>query len=592
MSNSPQGMSNRPRVLGGERRESGRTLGAFALAHSIATVIAFAPNPGCPPNPRPPPNRSQSSQSRSRWYNLLPEDAPAQPIEREIGGNSETSSDTSSVTAGSDQSYCFSPNEGTINTPLSEVPSSPPAADIPPPLILVPAPPRIPFVHRSITFPPPYQHPRDSIPDSAQIIILGPRATLFDSPVPLTSCTTATQHNVQPSGTSMQSARIIIEGLSGFFDVVERQGSIDHQSTAGSSVDPYLLARRSRYQDFPRSVHGSASADDWVICTPTATEPDLDRESWYSADPRERKLLIIGSSYEADTFRRATIDTTGTLMGASHDVRSLKSVFRRSRYDVDSLVENSFDAGTVLERVAKFLGDAEEGDVRAIIFTGHARQRTPDAPAAIILPGNEHEDPQGLITADEWEQTVRANTKPGVIVLSIFANCFSGSFMQQHVSVKDLSRPAEPEAEAADATPNAPIFITFASSRENQKTFESVVGCPCESRDSDWRYGDHFLRAFTLAARNRNFTDWQSFIKVLDNNLAHVREVGAFFAGEPNWLEENPQSAMYTSSHSLLPDLDDVMPSDIEMIDPPTPAMARIDLSEAFLAHISLCVTL
>ncbi|KAB5590924.1 hypothetical protein CTheo_5618 [Ceratobasidium theobromae] len=587
---APSSSAAWPRVLRDERRESSRTLGAFALAHSVATVIAFAPNPGSPP-----PSKQPTTTTRRRWYSVLPGE-PAEPVKRNNDPTTNDAHSDTSSTIGSDS--CFSPYDGT-NTPASEIVRTPPAASILHPKLphlFVPAPNTIQPMQRSATFPPPSQHLHEAIPDQGQIIMIGPRTTLYDSPVPLitTSCTTPTRTSAQDkstsTNTSVQLARRIIEGIGNLFDVVERQKSIDGLSTPSPSMDAHNNPRRS--QVFQSAV------DEWDFCAVTpSTGSNPARESWHTADTRERKLLIIGSSYNSENFRRATADTNatlGSLLGVSHDVKSLSSVFKKRSYTVETLVGESFDAKTVLERVAEFLKDALEGDVRAIIFTGHAARTHRDGTVAIVPPvAAEEEDDgsdEGWIRADVWESTVRRNTRAGVIVLSVFASCMSGDLMHQRVNLRDLNNSQVPEA---PTTPDAPIFITFASSAPDQSTYESIV----DARDrNNPRYGDHFLRAFTLAARDRDVTDWQSFIRVLEEKFEQFRKIGAFCAAhdlDPNyrnsrWLETHPQNPIYSSSQQHLPALQDIIPWDL--VDPPTPAMpfGRIDLAEEFLAHIAL----
>ena len=50
-----------------------------ALVNSLASVIAFAPNPGSPPTKQAPLPTRSSTASRSAWLHLLPADEPSEP---------------------------------------------------------------------------------------------------------------------------------------------------------------------------------------------------------------------------------------------------------------------------------------------------------------------------------------------------------------------------------------------------------------------------------------------------------------------------------------------------------------------------------
>ncbi|KAH7337274.1 hypothetical protein B0J17DRAFT_719168 [Rhizoctonia solani] len=577
------------RVWNGERKESNRTLSAVAVASSVATVFALASDPG------------SRRQTRSRWFDILPEEH-TESVEgpNDCAASSEGSSiSDGSRTATTDSEPLSSPDYGTHSTPNTEVSSSSPTCGrfgIPPPI-------RIPNAttsdhgRRASSLPIPSGYVQSEDPESSQIVMIDSRNPLFESPAPITSNTTASFSAQQRGlGESMSSARSIIEGLRRLFDVVDHQPSTGYASTVPSPQNAYCTPRAPYTPDVPIPAEDL----DWEMCSLT---PATVASSWHTADPRERKLLIIGSGYESAKFRQATLEanatlaTLTTLNGVSHDVKSLTSVFKKRSFIVENLLGDWFDAQTILTRVKTFLSDATEGDVRAIVFTGHAARTQADHKVAIVPPAGYHgaNPDDGLISADAWRATVHESTQPGVVVLSIFASCMSGDLMDQPINLKDLNGPIATSA-LSDPKSSAPgpIFITFASSRSDQSTYESVVG-PSRGQDNPFRYGDHFLRAFTLAARESHISDWKGFIQALEENFSELRRIGAICAANDpdmqdlNWERSHPQTPIYTSSRFNLPLLDDVMPRGIIFggREPPTP-IKRINLTEEFLAHISL----
>ncbi|QRW19930.1 ICE-like protease (caspase) p20 domain protein [Rhizoctonia solani] len=589
--------SNNRRVWHGERKESTKTLSA---ASNIVTAFILTPNPG--------PQR----QTRSNWFNILPEE-PSEPVEEpdEYAGGSEGSflSDGDRTAIDSEMSLSFGcVSSGTLDT---EITSTSPTYRRPGAL----SPIQIPSSascgsQRASSLPLPNECIQSYIPEPSQVIMIESRNPLFESPAPFTFTSTSTPTTTsfgiqqqQPS-TSMTSARSILEGLTRLFEAVDRQSSI-------GSIPSHPNARNYPYfSDFPTPVDDR----EWDICNLT---PATAVSSWYTADSRERKLLIIGSGYDSENFRRATAETNATLAtlsplrGVSHDVKSLTSVFNKRSFIVEKLVGDSFNAQDVLDKVKEFLSDAIEGDVRAIVFTGHATCTQADGKVAIVPPSGCHRTSnpdEGLISADAWREAVNQSTQPGVIVLSIFASCLSGGIMDQPINIRDLNGPVTTEAAlpSSQLSSPAPIFITFASSQFNQNTYESIVGPPKDLKDlkdsKEWidqyRYGDHFLRAFTLAARDPRAVDWERFIRVLEDKLSKLRNIGAYCAeNDPdvrnfNWLEDHPQVPVYGSSKINIPALEDVLPWEISLFkrESPTPGLSRsINVAEEFLAHVSLC---
>ncbi|KAF8693848.1 hypothetical protein RHS03_08301, partial [Rhizoctonia solani] len=585
--------SNNRRVWNGERKESTKTLSA--VASNIVTAFILTPDPG--------PQR----QTRSNWFDILPEE-PSGTVEEpnECAGGSEGSSlsDGDRTTTDSETALSFGcVSSGTHDTEITSTSPTYRRLGAPPPI-------QIPSgascgSRRASSLPLPNECIQSCIPEPSQVITIEPRNPLFESPAPFTFTSTSTTTSFgtqqQQSSASMTLARSIVDDLTRLFDAVDRQSSI-------GSIPSHPNARNyACFSDFPTPVDDR----EWDICNLT---PATAVSSWYTADARERKLLIIGSGYDSENFRRATAETNATLAslnplrGLSQDVKSLTSVFNKRSFIVEKLVGDWFNAQDVLDKVKEFLSGAIEGDVRAIVFTGHATCTQADGKVAIVPPSGCHRTSnpdEGLISADAWREAVNQSTQPGVIVLSIFASCLSGGLMDQPINIRDLNGPVTTETAlpSSELSSPAPIFITFASSQFNQKTYESIVGPPKDSKDpNDWinqcRYGDHFLRAFTLAARDPRAVDWERFIRVLEEKLSKLRNIGAYCAEKDpevrnfNWLEDHPQVPVYGSSKINMPALEDVLPWEISLFkrESPTPGLSRsINVAEEFLAHVSLC---
>ncbi|CUA77744.1 Dual oxidase 2 [Rhizoctonia solani] len=320
----------------------------------------------------------------------------------------------------------------------------------------------------------------------------------------------------------------------------------------------------------------------------------------YIPSPYKRKVLLIGSGYSDPEFETTSsdLDYAGlhSLPGVEEDFGSLTSVFKQRSFMVETLFGDWFDGKTILQWVKMFLNDANEGDVRVIIFSGHAALTQVDQKLALIPPsgyiGITDLPDERLISADTWRETVKNSVQPGVVVVSIFSACMAGALMSQPINMKDYDSLIPIEAAQ---TSSVPIFLTLASSRDNESSYESVVGPPHrqDSQDDSFRYGDHFLRALTLALESA--LDWKGFIEDLEEKFSQLRMIGAICAAhdpddrDPNWLETHPQNPVFTTSHPKLPDFGDIFP----LATPPGPRDLVKDLptnlTKEFLAHISLC---
>ncbi|KAG9081217.1 hypothetical protein FRC07_014575, partial [Ceratobasidium sp. 392] len=125
-----------------------------------------------------------------------------------------------------------------------------------------------------------------------------------------------------------------------------------------------------------------------------------------------RKILVVGSSYDGKERKTATIFSVATLDAALDDKEDLKHAFEQRGYSTHSFINNQFTRKDVLRKVADFFQDAEEGDVRAVVFTGHG-YRQDDGPVMLIPPHCSGID--DAISEQEWEANIRSHTKAGVV---------------------------------------------------------------------------------------------------------------------------------------------------------------------------------
>ncbi|KAG9120548.1 hypothetical protein FRC07_003911 [Ceratobasidium sp. 392] len=289
--------------------------------------------------------------------------------------------------------------------------------------------------------------------------------------------------------------------------------------------------------------------------TTTATD-ELSSEQSVMENEISRQILIVGSNYARGTRRTCTISSAITLESPTSDKDRLKSSFLARSYSVYSMVNDEFNREDAierdaLERVASFLSTAACQDVRAIIFTGHADDMTGGRPA-LVPP--KCPDQEQAIPADLWEQRIRENAQPGVIVLSIFASCFSGGFMQQDIDLKDLGT----ETYIVPSTNPGPILVTFCSAAVDQRSYESSI-----EDKPPYRVADHFLYALDKTARSSGVCDWQCFVAILESHFHQARDMGASFDQRrtpEQWKEESPQTPSYSASNipdfpTLFPDL-------------------------------------
>lgn len=284
------------------------------------------------------------------------------------------------------------------------------------------------------------------------------------------------------------------------------------------------------------------------------------------------------------------------------DKESLKHEFRDRGYSVESMVNDNFTRQSVLTRVAKFFEDAKSGDVRAVVFTGHA-WRPENGPVMLIPPNSP--TMADAIPESDWQENIQKHAKPGVIVFSILAHCFSGGFMQQKFNLRN---PHAVPAATPDSDPG-PIFVTFSSTSGIHQAYESSV-----ERGAPYRVADHFLHALVSTMRSPDVQDWNQFFQIFERNFEQVRDIAAEIAedGESdirgmlrsilvsalrltinlahNWPEPTPEVASSTSVergwHAKHPQIPVFTVSE-SVVSARTGLVTRVNLITLFLAMLN-----
>ncbi|KAF8597340.1 hypothetical protein BDV93DRAFT_527449, partial [Ceratobasidium sp. AG-I] len=231
-----------------------------------------------------------------------------------------------------------------------------------------------------------------------------------------------------------------------------------------------------------------------------------------------RRILIVGSTYARGVRRTATMFSVITLDGIQDDKEYVKHEFKGRGYSVESMVNDDFTRDTVLNRVARFHQDAQSGDVRAVVFTGHA-WRHEGGPVMLIPPNCPTWDQ--AISEPEWEANIREHTRSGVIVFSILAHCFSGDFMRQQFDLRDAHN--IPTLEPS-ATPG-PVFVTFSSTSGNLRAYESSI-----EHTTPFRIADHFLYALVSTMHSSEVQDWDQFFPLFEQKFREVRAIASRIA--------------------------------------------------------------
>ncbi|KAB5588429.1 ICE-like protease (caspase) p20 domain containing protein [Ceratobasidium theobromae] len=265
--------------------------------------------------------------------------------------------------------------------------------------------------------------------------------------------------------------------------------------------------------------HGHTNGDTPPL--PLKSSP-LTNSATTSAAAPSRKILIIGSPYNRDERRTATMFSARTLDGVNEDKRQLQEAFEQRNYLVDTMVNNVFTRDQVLAKVANFVGDAERGDVRAVAFTGHAFCA---ADGTVMLVPPFCPDQTAAIPRDEWDKNIQENSKPGAIIFSIMAHCFSGQFMKQDLEYPNWEQvvsDSDPDAKAEQA-----IYVTFSASSGEQAAFQSSV-----ERDNPRFVSDHFVYSLVRAMRDSKAQSWRDFFTTFENYFSKARSCASLAAKE------------------------------------------------------------
>lgn len=205
------------------------------------------------------------------------------------------------------------------------------------------------------------------------------------------------------------------------------------------------------------------------------------------------------------------------------------------------MVNDQFDRSEAISQISDFLRTAKPGDVRIVVYTGHACIGSMDISPSIIPPNCPS---SGLtISAQTWEDAVRGNSMAGVIVLSVFACCHAGGFMQQGSPLSGLGKRTS-FAPATSLRGREPSFITLSSSTALGTSYES-------SGHNSSGVGDHFLYALNRASRSRRVSGWESFAQTLEAYFMEARRTAFRCGADDNLqrrLDDHPQQPVLTAS--------------------------------------------
>ncbi|KAG8769564.1 hypothetical protein FRC12_004891 [Ceratobasidium sp. 428] len=283
--------------------------------------------------------------------------------------------------------------------------------------------------------------------------------------------------------------------------------------------------------------------------------PSLESVTSVRRATRRRALIIAFDYKHTDNLGDSQSDIK-SLNSASNDARDLAATFVDRGYSVETIIEEAYNREDVLDTIAGFLGSAVAGDVHVIIFSGHAARTdgTSSSPA-MVLPVTS----ANKLHADDWNRNIRAHAKPGVIVLSVIATCYSGGFVERGTRIIDIERIPK-----AEGVVNEPIYITFSASGPFEVAYES----PIDSDDPE--YHCHLLWAVAGTVRDQEIKSWDEFIMGLRERFSYARVKGlAARGGEGQngvkWLCDHPQHPEFTTTApGYLPAWDVIFPANAE----------------------------
>ncbi|CEL56876.1 hypothetical protein RSOLAG1IB_08154 [Rhizoctonia solani AG-1 IB] len=329
-------------------------------------------------------------------------------------------------------------------------------------------------------------------------------------------CSDVTPYNPEDGCQSLRSSTPVSQG---------RRDTVVH-----APANPYMLGSAA----VPRPGNSTTSRD-----PRTRMPQNLFRENSSVLIPRcERRLLIIGCSYQDRTPYLAAFDP---LNGIRNDRDRLRTAFQSRQYSVETMVEDEGNKIQVLRRIREFLASAEAGDIRVIVFTGHAT-KVGDREQFVIIPSGSTSD-SDTISSAEWQSTILENASAGVVVVSIFATCMSGAMVSEDgVRLPNFERIAERQSSASIPS-DGPIQIILSSSGDSQLSFEFKT--PLDSSAMGWN--DYFLWALAETTKRSDVDSWESFVKTLQTSFAYVRTAGfrnsSFsYPQDLDWLLNHPQT--------------------------------------------------
>ncbi|KAG8729840.1 hypothetical protein FRC11_007905 [Ceratobasidium sp. 423] len=311
--------------------------------------------------------------------------------------------------------------------------------------------------------------------------------------------------------------------------------------------DLYRLGRAHSFQaSSPReSVIAHDFYDDlWAPDRLAESSPDEPRPSTLNSSPLveypSRKALIIHSSYRG---RKGIQENSSSvsLDGLLGEFERLEATFRELGYSIETVPEEKgFDRKRILNWVAHFVDHAMAGDVRAIVFAGNVHI---DNETLSLIPP-ECSKASEAITCTEWEQNIRDNARPGVVILSIMVHNRSGEVMKQEFDRQiweqpELMKPIKKED---------PIYLTFAAG--DGAVYESWVTRPPQPV----RTGEHFVHALVGAIRSvdAGTGTWSEFFEAFDRHFRRARSCASLqereATGTPNWRSSHQQIPRFSAS--------------------------------------------
>ncbi|KAG8731318.1 hypothetical protein FRC11_004513 [Ceratobasidium sp. 423] len=318
----------------------------------------------------------------------------------------------------------------------------------------------------------------------------------------------------------------------------------DHNHSAGPPPDEYRPGRAqslSLHTCSPRESVVAHSFYDEPWDRLSNREPGskpFDTSSFVEGP--SRKILIIHSSYKGrkDAQEKSSLVSLDGLIG---EFERLEATFGERGYSIETVPEGKgFDRKRILNWVAHFVDHATAGDVRAIVFAGNVHI---DNETVSLIPP-ECSKASEAITCTEWEQNIRDNARPGVVILSIMVHNRSGEVMKQEFDRQIWEQPELMKPIKKDE----PIYLTFAAS--DRAVYESWV-----TRDPEpVRSGDHFIHALVSAIRAVDAVTgtWTEFFEVFDQYFRRARSCASLqereATGTPNWRSSHQQTPRFSAS--------------------------------------------